>query len=112
MRVVLVIAAWCVSAASAQDWTPQQRQVIDVVASCNDGWSRSLREKDYGVFAEACPQTPKAVFWYTVGPTPVRYGGDEGMWQGAAANGAQASGGTCSCSMARTSSVPSQRGLA
>ncbi len=74
--------------AEAQDWSPAQQEIIDVIARCNDGWSQSLAAKEFQIFATVCPESPATVFWYTGRDTPIKYSGETGLWRLAAASGA------------------------
>lgn len=50
-------------ASSAQNWTAEQQEVIDQIKSCWDAWVKALGEKNYDIWAEACPCDEDAVGW-------------------------------------------------
>jgi len=77
----------CPAPGGAQGWSAEQQAIIDVVVSCFDSWTESIRQKDYEVFAGACPQTTDTVYWYTNRPAPSLWGGDDGVWAETMATG-------------------------
>ena len=68
--------------AQAQNWSAHQKEIIEQVRRCNDGWVASIRQKDFNTFDAVCPATSDAVFWYTGSDAPAPYGGPKGVWIG------------------------------
>lgn len=85
-RMLLLVAlVLAIRMVSAQTRSAGERELIDQLARCNDGWSESIARKDYALFATVCPETSEAVFWYG-GDAPVRYGGPNGLWSTSSAS--------------------------
>ena len=82
-RTVLlaVLVAWP-TLAQAQNWSAHQKEIIEQVRRCNDGWVASIKQKEFKTFDDVCPETSDAVFWYTSSDAPAAYGGPKGVWAG------------------------------
>ena len=50
---------------SAQNWSPEQREVIDHVQRCWETWEDGL-----AAWEEACPHAEDRVFWFTADDVP------------------------------------------
>jgi ketosteroid isomerase-like protein len=57
-------------AASAQNWTAEQQEVIDHIKSCWDGWVKALEAKNYDIWADVCPCDKDGAYWFTSAGAP------------------------------------------
>jgi len=78
--VLLLTLFASVAPCAAQTLTPRQQAVVDSLTRCYDGWVQSFVDRSFSTFANACPQTNEAAFWYTDSDAPVSYGGAGGLW--------------------------------
>jgi len=60
MLAVLAIAVSAPFTAEAQQWSPEQREVIDLVAVCWDSWGT----EDWAAYEQACPSDPEQRYWW------------------------------------------------
>lgn len=73
--------------AMGQDRTAGERALIDRIATCHDAWVASIAQKDFTVFATACPLEPDGLYWYVgAAAEPTKYSATEGPWAGSVAN--------------------------
>ncbi len=64
--LLLVFAA----PAQAQQWTPEQLEVLEAIESCWDAWNEAEQQQDHAVWAEPCLASEDARFWWTEGAAP------------------------------------------
>ena len=57
-------------AATAQNWTAEQQEVMDHIKSCWDAWEKAFEEKNFDIWAEACPCDEDHAMWWTNEVTP------------------------------------------
>jgi len=70
LRFALILAAGIALAtplpAKAQNWTPEQQEVIDLNQACWDAWGT----KDVAEMRRVCNEHPEATSWYTPSGAP------------------------------------------
>ena len=59
--------------ASAQNWTPEQQEVIAHIKTCWDGWIKAFEQKDRGLWDEVCPCAEGFTLWGTHNGAPASY---------------------------------------
>jgi hypothetical protein len=79
--VFVVFVTLSIAGSAQRSWSAEQQELIEQVKRCNDGWSDSIEQQRYELFAKACPETASAVYWYTNAEEPVRYDGAAGLWR-------------------------------
>lgn len=57
--------------ASAQNWTPEQQEVIAQIKACWDAWRKANEQKDYTIWEKACPCIDDAPYWVTIDGAPM-----------------------------------------
>lgn len=72
MRTLLLalVLTFSASAASAQEWTDDQRSLIDHVRQCWDTWVEALADETPARFEAACPIDDRSHWWWTVEGSP------------------------------------------
>jgi len=69
------LAAWLTlsvllpTAASAQNWTPEEQSLIDGVEHC---WDRAVNENSRDAMIAACRPTESTIYWWTIETAPAK----------------------------------------
>lgn len=66
----LILGSLLAVPVTAQQWTPEEREVIEHVKMCWDAWVEALADETPDHFFEACPQDENAHFWWTAEGVP------------------------------------------
>lgn len=61
----LVLVLFISFSVSAQNWTAEQKEVIEHIKSCWDGWNKAFVEKNFDFWAEVCPCENGHAYWFT-----------------------------------------------
>jgi ketosteroid isomerase-like protein len=65
-----ILALWAIalaipSAASAQQWTPEEQELIDNIKMCWDAWMEAVQAVDVEIYYQKCPQAEDVSMWWT-----------------------------------------------
>jgi ketosteroid isomerase-like protein len=73
-KTVLVVVSLFVlvlgSRATAQRWTPEQKEVLNHVEECWAAWADSVAAKDHSVWQNRCRPTDEFLWWWTSDAVP------------------------------------------
>ncbi len=60
--------------AQAQQWSPEQQEVLEAIEGCWDAWNEAGQQEDYAVWSEPCLASEDAQFWWaeSVAPSTAR----------------------------------------
>jgi len=75
----LLVAVLTPSPASAQQWSPEQQEVIDSIKACWDIWMDALEADDPDIFFDAC-DVGGTTYWWTMHNAPTTPETDRRNW--------------------------------
>ena len=54
----------------AQQWTPEQLEVLEAIESCWDAWNEAEQQQDHTLWSEPCLASEEAQFWWAEAVAP------------------------------------------